>query len=210
MKGTTIFSAYLGAEQKLERHPGPDWDRIARQSATFFADIVGRLKVSDTCRKVWNAERGTPEQIITALFGLSSDEDHFWSGLVARLRTDTAQIVDQKAKIAELEAELLDRRTVELGQLMSDISEDHWAAGWMHYNEYALWAMVIDPTKRRYAMRDVPENQIARLKKLSEQIGGWIAYRVDPFSPGADIEKGEEFIPMAEWLEMFAKHEAIK
>ena len=109
MKGTTIFSAYLGAEQKLERHPGPDWDRIARQSATFFADIVGRLKVSDTCRKVWNAERGTPEQIITALFGLSSDEDHFWSGLVARLRTDTAQIVDQKAKIAELEAKYAKR-----------------------------------------------------------------------------------------------------
>lgn len=104
MRGTTIFSAYLGAEQKLERHPGPDGDRIARQSATFFADIVGRLRVSDTTRKVWQAERGTPEQIITTLFGLSSDVDEFWSRLVMRLRTDKAQIEGQKDEIARLKA----------------------------------------------------------------------------------------------------------
>ena len=144
----------------------------------------------------------SPREFITKTMAEATTMFEVFDKIVAKMDADAA-------KIAELEAELLDRRTVELGQLMSDISEDHWAAGWMHYNEYALWAMVIDPTKRRYAMRDVPENQIARLKKLSEQIGGWIAYRVDPFSPGADIEKGEEFIPMAEWLEMFAKHEAI-
>lgn len=120
------------------------------------------------------------------------------------------ELARKDKRIAELEAELLERRKSELACLMSDISEDHWAAGWMHYNEYALWAMVIDPAKRRYAFRDVPDNQVARLKELSEQIGGWIAYRVDPFSPGADIQNGEEFIPMAEWLEMFAKHEAGK
>jgi hypothetical protein len=44
--------------------------------------------------------------------------------IVAKMDADAA-------KIAELEAELLDRRTVELGGLMSDISEDHWAAGWL-------------------------------------------------------------------------------
>ena len=144
-----------------------------------------------------------PREFISKAMADAKTTFDVFDAIAGRMEADAA-------KIAELEAELLERRTIELGSLMSDISEDHWAAGWMHHNEYALWAMVIDPAKRRYAMRDVPENQVARLKKLSEQIGGWIAYRVDPFSPDADIEKGEEFIPMAEWLEMFAKHEAIK
>lgn len=142
-----------------------------------------------------------PREFITKALSDAKTTFDFFDAIVGRMEADAA-------KIAGLEAELLDRRKGELAYLMSEISEDHWAAGWMHYNEYALWAMVIDPTKRRYGMRDVPENQVARLKVLSEQIGGWIAYRVDPFSPGADIQKGEEFIPMAEWLEIFAKHEA--
>jgi len=102
MKGATILNAY--AKSNFRYGFGNEKERLRRQRGAFQADLLARLKVSDTCRKVWAMDRGTPEQIITALFGLSSDEDKFWGGLVARLRTDAAQIDTQKQRIAELEA----------------------------------------------------------------------------------------------------------
>ncbi len=77
----------------------------------------------------------------------------------------------------------------ELAELMGDISEDCYCAGWMMGLEHALWAMVLGGP-REYGMGEVTEEQVARLKQLSDACGGWIVW-----SEG----DGETFVPLEEW-----------
>ena len=92
-----------------------------------------------------------------------------------------------------------------LFQLMSDISEQCYCAGWMHGNEYALWAMVSDPdASRRYGQDVVTEEDIDALRVLSSDIKGWIRWRDDEEDSTLPAEEwGPVFTPMAEWLEMY-------
>lgn len=92
-----------------------------------------------------------------------------------------------------------------LADLMSDISEDCWCAGWLSCNEYALWGMVADPTaERRYGFGYVEDEQVAELMSLAQRTGGWIIYFDDAFDPDAPVEDwGERFIPMAEWIKLW-------
>lgn len=97
-----------------------------------------------------------------------------------------------------------------LAELMSDISEDCWCAGWLSCNEYSLWGMVTNPAaERRYGFSRVEDDQVAELKALSERTGGWIIYWDDSFDPKATLaEWGERFIPMADWLKLWEPFEA--
>jgi hypothetical protein len=88
----------------------------------------------------------------------------------------------------------LDQRL--LARTMSDMSEGAYCAGWIIDLEYDLWAIITgspdaDPT---YALE---QQDIDDLKTLSERARGWIVWTED---------KGETFVPMDQWLAMYAAH----
>lgn len=95
-----------------------------------------------------------------------------------------------------------------LYNLMSDISEDCWCAGWMHGNEYALWTLVTDPKSKggEYGGVKVDQRHIDDLRAISNEIGGWIRWRDDEEDPSLPCEEwGPVFTPMAEWLAMYER-----
>jgi hypothetical protein len=83
-----------------------------------------------------------------------------------------------------------DRNSADLLQrLMSDISEEYYCAGWLTGLEFELWAMV-QGGKRAFGMSEVTESEVAQLKQLSEQCGGWWYF---------NDEDGETFITLEDW-----------
>lgn len=93
-----------------------------------------------------------------------------------------------------------------LYELMSEISEDCWCAGWMMGNEYSLWDAIVTGD-RTYGMGFMEEGLLASCKALSDQVGGWIEWRDDEQGLPAG-EWGPYFIAMPDWLEKFAKDKA--
>jgi hypothetical protein len=83
----------------------------------------------------------------------------------------------------------------DLAELMSDISENAWRAGWMQGLEYELWSAVKSPAgsgTRRLAT----QAQLERLNQLSKDCGGWIVF---------DQDREETFISLAEWEALYDK-----
>ncbi|MDQ6722001.1 MAG: hypothetical protein M3003_14560 [Candidatus Dormibacteraeota bacterium] len=62
-----------------------------------------------------------------------------------------------------------------LAQLMSDISERCYYAGWEHGTEQVLWAALRDGP-RQWGVDAIRAEDLSLLEQLSEQSGGWIAY----------------------------------
>jgi hypothetical protein len=61
--------------------------------------------------------------------------------------------------------------------LMSDISEDCWCAGWMMGTEYVLWDMAANPAgSLDWGQSTVDPRQLADLREMSQEIGGWIVW----------------------------------
>lgn len=83
----------------------------------------------------------------------------------------------------------------ELRDLMVDISEQRWSAGWYGALEFVLWSDVCRPPSEDW----LSEFPVPRLRKLSQLAGGWWAFD----DKLADIR----FVPIAEWEPM---HEAWK
>ena len=80
-----------------------------------------------------------------------------------------------------------------LADLMSEISEDQWCAGWLDGAEYSLWSMV-DGGETDWGFGKVDPSSVALLRRLSESCGGWIVWTDD---------RCERWIPMSEWLPMY-------
>lgn len=78
---------------------------------------------------------------------------------------------------------------------MRDISESHYAAGWMGGLEFDLWAMVCGGP-RDYGMGEVSEAQVASLRDLSERAGGWWRWQDGVC---------EVFVTADEWAKMYAE-----
>lgn len=76
-----------------------------------------------------------------------------------------------------------------LQSLMSEISEEYYCAGWLIGLEEILWTMLTGG-RREFGMGVVTEDEIAQLRQLSEQSGGWWHY-VDG--------DGETFITLEDW-----------
>lgn len=97
-----------------------------------------------------------------------------------------------------------------LYQLMSDISEECYCAGWMTGNEYTLWEMVTNQgAERRYGMGEVEAQQIDDLRTIAAEVGGWIRWRDDDEDKSLPPEDwGPVFTPMAEWLAMYERRMA--
>lgn len=86
----------------------------------------------------------------------------------------------------------------DLAELMSDISENAWRAGWMQGLEYELWTAVKSPAgsgTRRLAT----QAQLERLSQLSNDCGGWIVF---------DQEREETFVALVEWAALYEKWRA--
>lgn len=80
-----------------------------------------------------------------------------------------------------------------LRKLMSDISEEHYCAGWLGGLEYDLWAMLNGTRGYEYGNGEVAEFMIDELQRLSEKSGGWWV---------CDNEIGNKFVTIEEWLEL--------
>jgi hypothetical protein len=94
-----------------------------------------------------------------------------------------------------------------LYQLMSDISEACYCAGWMSGNEYTLWEMVSNPSaSRNYGMDEVDATDLADLREMAAESGGWIRWRDDEEDQTLpSTEWGPVFTPMADWLPMYER-----
>lgn len=87
--------------------------------------------------------------------------------------------------------ELRQYRLRALIDLMSDISEECYCAGWMHGNEYRLWDAITNPNDDRiYGFTKINDEQIERLRDLSRKLDGWVVW---------DDEVGERFVTIEEW-----------
>ena len=82
-----------------------------------------------------------------------------------------------------------------LCDLMGDMSEDCWCAGWLDTCEFDLWSMVLGGP-RGWGMGEVSESDVAQLKELSKLCGGWIVWRE---------KQCETWIPLAEWLPLYER-----
>ena len=90
-------------------------------------------------------------------------------------------------------------RIDELYELMSDISEDCYCAGWMMGNEFRLWHAITDANDdKRYGQSEIAPQQIQRLKELSQAVGGWWRW---------DDKEGAQFVSLEKWAEILREIE---
>ena len=130
-------------------------------------------------------------EIMDALFGNGGMNLGLYRAMRVHAKWLAKMVQERDEKLAPL---LVEKRDT-LRQLMSDISEDCWCAGWLIGTEFALWQFVLDGPGD-WGQDSVSQAQIDELKRLSELVGGWFYWDDDPDHFDAT------FIPMAEWLVM--------
>jgi len=82
-------------------------------------------------------------------------------------------------------------------ELMMDLSEDYWCAGWMNNMEYVLWVCVVDPANCNFSpCGSLASEEIRQLKELSEEAGGWAWWHP---------EQGATFVELDAWQAEFAR-----
>jgi hypothetical protein len=81
--------------------------------------------------------------------------------------------------------------------LMSELSEEHWCAGWLTGLEFSLWAMVKGDATTVFGMGQITERQLQLLKLLSEETGVWWHW--------PDDGDGPEPISLEEWEPLYAE-----
>lgn len=90
----------------------------------------------------------------------------------------------------------------ELYELMREISEDCYCAGWMLGLEYAIWGALQDGDLR-YGMGEMDAASLLRCRALSLALGGWIVWVDDDIEPSLPVDQwGPRFVPMETWLQM--------
>jgi hypothetical protein len=77
-----------------------------------------------------------------------------------------------------------------LAEFMFEISEAAYSAGWMVNLEHSLWRAVVEGPFC-YGRLHIREDQIATLRRLSEECGGWICL---------DGNGDEYFMPIRDWV----------
>jgi len=98
----------------------------------------------------------------------------------------------------------LTKKQQELYDLMSEISEEHWCAGWMYGLEFDLWERVKSDDPLPYGFREIDAALLKRLRELSEEIGGWI-YTDETFN--AHFVLLDEWDEIAEWSGAFKSYD---
>lgn len=165
---------------------------LQAQSNVIGGDIEGRREDSfrDARRHCCCLECGAQ---LGRLFGLRCDD---CQAKALREREAMKPVWDaergKREQIFEVAiAKTKDREiALSLRDLMSDISEDCYCAGWLTGLEFTLWAMTQGGT-REFGMGAVTQQEIDRLKTLSERAGGWWYF---------DDDSGQElFATLDEW-----------
>lgn len=82
----------------------------------------------------------------------------------------------------------------ELCELLSEISEACYCAGWLHDVEHKVWAMLGSKEPVEFGMGDVSPTDLERAEALSKAIGGWAQY-----------EQGPRFVSAGEWARRHAE-----
>ncbi|PZA08460.1 RNA-guided endonuclease IscB [Meiothermus sp. Pnk-1] len=84
-----------------------------------------------------------------------------------------------------------------LFELMSEASEDHWAAGWMSGTEVALWKAIQQyPQPLQWGMGPIALDTVRKLRDLALAVEGWWEWTDD----------GQRFVPLDEWERMYAQY----
>jgi len=135
-----------------------------------------------TCAACWTPERRAEGDRLTAeLRAECAAED-------ARSRESVGRSVDAAAAL-------------ELRDLMSDLSEMYWCAGWLIGTEHELWRATAPlrsggpPVPFAWGMGEVTTDYLARLHGLSTASGGWWH---------SDGDHVLIFVPAKEWEVMHA------
>ncbi len=79
---------------------------------------------------------------------------------------------DGIAKEKSLEAALNKDSAHRLSEVMSEISEEHYCAGWLSGLEYSLWE-VLEGNRKAFAAGKMTDEEIQELRDLRERSGGW-------------------------------------
>jgi len=69
----------------------------------------------------------------------------------------------------------MNEKAQELLQLISDLSEEAYCAGWMDGLEFDLWSAVLNGPIKYGHLQITPEH-INQLKRLAHECGGWIYF----------------------------------
>jgi hypothetical protein len=85
-----------------------------------------------------------------------------------------------------------------LADLMSELSEEAYCAGWMVGLEYALWELLLR-RRRNYGRLTATDAQLSRLRQLSDDCGGWVIF---------DDETEETWLALQDWQLRFARWKA--
>ena len=85
-----------------------------------------------------------------------------------------------------------------LRTLLRSVSEDTWCAGWYKGLEYFLWRDVQNYVHEKLdELKYLSEFEVDVLYDLVRDAGGWFYW--------PDGATQEQFIPLAEWQELYAK-----
>lgn len=88
-----------------------------------------------------------------------------------------------------------DAMTSAIGDLVSDISEDCYCAGWMHGIEFDLWAVICgDATD--YAGVTLADHRVQALARIARDADGWVRYG----------DSGVESVDSVTWAKMYAAY----
>jgi hypothetical protein len=95
----------------------------------------------------------------------------------------------------------VNRKIFELWSLMSELSERCYCAGWMRGTEFVLWEAIQNGCKGLdWGHGFIKEQELIKLKKLSEEVGGWWIFTNDE-----DDYFGPAFIPLENWERYFKR-----
>lgn len=81
--------------------------------------------------------------------------------------------------------------------LMSEISEDHYCAGWLINLEFILWETIFESPNKYFGDSPISIANIAKLLELTYRCQGWWTW--------SDDQKGETFLPYEEWLPIYSE-----
>lgn len=87
----------------------------------------------------------------------------------------------------------------ELVELMGEISEDHYAAGWLMGLEHSLWRLAFETPEDTFGFSSLSMVERGKLIELTHRCQGWWVW--------SERRGGRRFLTYDEWLPMYQRGE---